>query len=227
MNINELSAIFLATPGFTLQEVVIQALTLIVLSVSLSTLYVFRGQSLSNRARLASLLPLMALTTMLIISIVKSSLALSLGLVGALSIVRFRAAIKDPEELAYIFLAISLGLGFGAEQVAMTTIFFIIIAGFILVQSAVRGKLGRWFTDKDSLHLEITFHTPQSLTEVTQILAAHTSKIKLTRMDNATDQVMMFLIKPNSEQALEALSTQLHKLDPKMKLTVLQYQPLV
>ena len=39
------------------------------------------------------------MTTMVIISIVKSSLALSLGLVGALSIVRFRAAIKEPEEL--------------------------------------------------------------------------------------------------------------------------------
>ena len=42
-------------------------------------------------------------------------LALSLGLVGALSIVRFRAAIKEPEELAYLFLTISVGLGFGAK----------------------------------------------------------------------------------------------------------------
>ena len=43
----------------------------------------------------------LSLTTMIIITIVKSSLALSLGLVGALSIVRFRTAIKEPEELAY------------------------------------------------------------------------------------------------------------------------------
>ena len=47
---------------------------------------------------------------------VKSSLALSLGLVGALSIVRFRAAIKDPEELVYLFLCIAIGLALGAEQ---------------------------------------------------------------------------------------------------------------
>ena len=50
------------------------------------------------------------MTTMLIISIVKSSLALSLGLVGALSIIRFRAAIKEPEELAYLFLAIGISI---------------------------------------------------------------------------------------------------------------------
>ena len=46
----------------------------------------------------------------------KIFLALSLGLVGALSIVRFRTPIKEPEELAYIFLAIAIGLALGADQ---------------------------------------------------------------------------------------------------------------
>lgn len=59
---------------------------------------------------------------MLVITVVKSSLALSLGLVGALSIIRFRSAIKEPEELTYLFLAISLGLGFGANQTVITII---------------------------------------------------------------------------------------------------------
>ena len=53
---------------------------------------------------------------MIIITIVKSSLALSLGLVGALSIVRFRTAIKDPEELSFLFISIAIGLGMGANQ---------------------------------------------------------------------------------------------------------------
>ena len=48
--------------------------------------------------------------------IVKNSIALSLGLVGALSIVRFRAAIKEPEELTYLFLVIATGLGTGSGQ---------------------------------------------------------------------------------------------------------------
>ena len=58
--------------------------------------------------------------TVVVISIVKSSLALSLGLVGALSIVRFRSAIKEPEELAYLFLSIGIGLGLGAGQRVVT-----------------------------------------------------------------------------------------------------------
>ena len=60
--------------------------------------------------------PMLAIVTTGTIFVVKSSLALSLGLVGALSIVRFRAAIKEPEELVYLFLCIGIGLSMGAEQ---------------------------------------------------------------------------------------------------------------
>ena len=72
----------------------------------------------------------------LIISIIKSSIALSLGLVGALSIVRFRTPIKEPEELLYLFVAIAVGLGLGANQVVATFVGFttislgLLIAGF-------------------------------------------------------------------------------------------------
>lgn len=58
----------------------------------------------------------------LVIFVVKSSLALSLGLVGALSIVRFRTPIKGPEELVYLFLSIAIGLGFGAGFTNLTTL---------------------------------------------------------------------------------------------------------
>ena len=64
------------------------------------------GSSLSNRREFSRTFPMILMTTILIISIVKSSWQLGLGLVGALSIVRFRTPIKEPEELAYLFLAI-------------------------------------------------------------------------------------------------------------------------
>ena len=64
----------------------------------------------------ARVFPLLTLVTIAVISVVKASLSLSLGLVGALSIVRFRAAIKDPEELVYLFLCIGIGLSLGSAQ---------------------------------------------------------------------------------------------------------------
>jgi uncharacterized membrane protein YhiD involved in acid resistance len=67
-------------------------------------------------------------TMILIITVIKTSIALSLGLVGALSIIRFRTPIKEPEELAYIFIAIAIGLGLGANQVLATVIGFAVVA---------------------------------------------------------------------------------------------------
>lgn len=67
-------------------------------------------------------------TMILIITVIKSSIALSLGLVGALSIIRFRTPIKEPEELAYIFIAVAIGLGLGANQVVATIVGFLVVA---------------------------------------------------------------------------------------------------
>ncbi|MGQ0764808.1 MAG: DUF4956 domain-containing protein [Gemmatimonadota bacterium] len=78
------------------------------------------GGALSNRQSFGPVLPFVGLTTFLVITAVKSSFALSLGLVGALSIVRFRTPVKDPEELAYIFLTIATGIGTAAGQLLLT-----------------------------------------------------------------------------------------------------------
>ena len=92
----------------------------------LSFIYQKYGDSLSNRVIFSRNFIPLALTTSIII-MVKSSLALSLGLVGALSIIRFRSAIKEPEELSYLFMSIALGLGFGANQVFITSVGFLVI----------------------------------------------------------------------------------------------------
>jgi len=122
-------------------EISLVGLTLNILSAAilcsiLAWVYVRYGTTLSNRSTLAKTFVLVGVTTTLIITVVKSSLALSLGLVGALSIVRFRAAIKEPEELGYLFLTIAVGLGFGADQRAVTLIAFFLIIALILIYRA-------------------------------------------------------------------------------------------
>ena len=88
----------LTTPApLSLTALAINLLLSILLSTVLAWFYTRYGKSLSNRAKFAQTLPVLALTTVFIISVIKSSLALSLGLVGALSIVRFRTAIRDVE----------------------------------------------------------------------------------------------------------------------------------
>jgi len=93
-----------------------------VLSFIIHLFYVRFSSTLSNRIEFSKNFVVLGVATCIVIMIVKSSLALSLGLVGALSIVRFRAAIKEPEELVYLFLIIAVGLGCGANQLIVTTI---------------------------------------------------------------------------------------------------------
>jgi len=73
------------------------------------------GSSVSDRDAFSANFPLITLSTVLIIFVIKSSLALSLGLIGALSIVRFRAAIKEPEEIVYLFFCLAIGIALGAR----------------------------------------------------------------------------------------------------------------
>lgn len=94
----------------------------VILSLFVQLFYIKFSSSLSNRKEFSKSFVILAVTTSIVIMIVKSSLALSLGLVGALSIVRFRAAIKEPEELVYLFLIITIGLGCGANQLVITTV---------------------------------------------------------------------------------------------------------
>ena len=101
----------------------------------LSWHYVRFAHVLSNKRKFARIFVFIAATTFLMITVVKRSLALSLGLVGALSIIRFRTPIKEPEELAYLFLAIAIGVGLGAELAIPTAVVFAVI----LLYLALRG----------------------------------------------------------------------------------------
>lgn len=102
------------------------------LALYLRLLYRKCSASPSDTESFSRVFPLLAIITTAVIAVVKSSLALSLGLVGALSIVRFRAAIKDPEELVYLFLCIAVGLSLGAELPLLAIALVAVATCFIL-----------------------------------------------------------------------------------------------
>lgn len=79
----------------------------------------------------------LALVTTLVIMAVTSNVVLSLGMVGALSIVRFRAAIKEPMEIVYLFWSIAAGIVIGAGMIPLAVLGSVII-GIILLLFANR-----------------------------------------------------------------------------------------
>ena len=159
------------------------------------------------------------LTTLLIITIVKSSLALSLGLVGALSIVRFRAAIKEPEELAYLFLNIAIGLGMGADQRLITLVAFALVGGMI----AGRGLVQRREED-GNLYLSIDSRNPEKveLGAVIATLKEHTAGATMKRFHETKEALeATFLVEFNDFDQLNETRSQLQALNENLTIRFL------
>ena len=188
-----------------------------VLAYILGKLYVKYGLSISNRKRFATNFVLICSTTTLIILIVKSSLALSLGLVGALSIVRFRTAIKDPEELAFLFLLIAVGLGLGAGQLLTTVIAFVIISCFVLGRHFMHKK-----EESQNLYLTVSGKNIK-LKEIVDTLRKTCSSVNLKRFDNLDNGFLeaSFLVDFDSFEMLEKTKLALNKLSKGITISYL------
>ena len=150
-----------------------------VLSYILSQVYIKYSNSLSNKRLFSNNFYLITLTTTLIITVVKSSLALSLGLVGALSIVRFRAAIKEPEEIAYLFLCIAIGLGLGANYTLVTVVGFVVITAFTILFN----KYSKTNIDSEDMFCTISWNKKIELEELLKTLKKHSNYLFLRDFD--------------------------------------------
>jgi uncharacterized membrane protein YhiD involved in acid resistance len=180
---------------------VINLMVCTLLAMAVGKFYISYGNAVSNRARFAANFVPLALTTMSIMVIVKPSVALSLGLVGALSIVRFRAAIKDPEELTYLFLTIAVGLATGADQplIAIVVVLFIL---FFLYLSKRMGNSPS-FKEEDRFYINITTDITD-MVKIDAILNQSFSLVELKRMDTITNGLdLSFICKTGSIQKMQ------------------------
>lgn len=209
---------------FSVLNYVINIVITTILLYILSYVYEKQGTSISNRKQLSRVLILVGVTTFIIISIVKSSLALSLGLVGALSIVRFRTAIKEPEELGFFFIAISIGLGLGANQLAPTIIGFLII--ILIVLFLKRGGLSSTFSQNVLISLKSKEEDRDSITSrISEVIEKNALQLELKRMSISKDTVNLnFLVSIASFEALQNIAVQLTEIDKDIDLSFIDNQ---
>ena len=123
----------------------------LILSYFIKLTYIKVGRALNDKDYFSETFIPLAIITTLVITVIKFSLALSLGLVGALSIVRFRAAIKEPEELVYLFFVIAVGLANGANQFLLSIISTIIIISFLFLRHTYFYKKGESFSSESNI----------------------------------------------------------------------------
>ena len=204
----------------SLPQFLFNLLLALALSMLVARFYVAYGRSLSNRREFAKSFVLLAVVTTLIIVTVSASLALSLGLVGALSIVRFRAAIKDPEELVYLFLVIAIGIGLGANRPLFTVVGCAVCLAVIRLQR--NGGTG-----DDMDHKILSLGVPDAgrfeMQVVTAALEEFSSRYSLRRLDETADHVeAVFLVAFKDFAAFESFRGRMKERFEGVALTLLE-----
>ena len=192
---------------------VLSLICAVILSFFVQLFYIKYSSTLSNRKEFSKNFVILAVTTCIVIMIVKSSLALSLGLVGALSIVRFRAAIKEPEELVYLFLIIAIGLGCGANQLVVTTVGIIFALILIMIYSGYMK--GSRKDIEQTINLGVIIEQNISDMQINNLISEMkkiSSELKFISMSRTESNTTINIdLKPKKFEKLTSLSGQIKK----------------
>ena len=188
----------------------------VIVSILIKIHYRRFGSTITNREEFSNIFPFILLTTILIITVVKSSLALSLGLVGALSIVRFRTPIKEPEELVYLFLAIAIGLGYAAGQAFITSILVLSILTIIFFFLSNKS-----ISNVSEYNLIINWRKDSvSIQNLMDELKPFVHSIKLIRLDSSSDDsTATIMVSPNDNKFIDAITDKVQTLDDKSTIS--------
>ena len=188
----------------------------VLMSFILRHFYIRRSFSLTGKSHIGSIIPILSSVVFLVIVVVKSSLALSLGLVGALSIVRFRTPIKEPEELVYLFLAIAIGLGYAAGQILITTV--LILSTLVMIYFWLSN---RTLSQVNEYNLVINWQDQKvEFEELLNKLKSYSKDLKLVRLDkNSIESTAVMLVTPEGESFVELITKDLKALDSEIAVT--------
>lgn len=160
------------TTSFSLTDSLIGLVVAFFIGLFIYVVYkkTFNGVIYSHSFNISLLI--MTMATSLVIMGISSNVLLSLGMVGALSIVRFRTPIKDPMDLVYIFWAIVSGILCGAGFIPLVIIGAVLIGLVLLV-------LVNKITVENPYLLVVKFEEDLACEEVERIIAAQSKKFAL------------------------------------------------
>lgn len=158
----------------------------------------FRGVVYSHNYNITFVI--MTMLTTLIIMTISTNIVLSLGMVGALSIIRFRTAVKDPMDIMYTFWAVTVGISTGAKIYPIAIIGSLAISGVLFLLSKRKGK--------DAPYLLIIQYDEKASDQVKVTLRRikHVLKSKTVRKDQ-TEMTVELRLKDDNTAFLTELSS--------------------
>lgn len=141
MNKNFFESLVVDGRSIDLVEFFLSLILLFILTYGIKLLYEKKSKALGGKREFSSLFFIFSVSIFLIFSIIKSSLVLSLGLVGALSVVRFRNAIKDTEQVMYLLLLIATAISISANQYLILILTLLVFFVYIFSRDLFKRKI--------------------------------------------------------------------------------------
>jgi len=160
--------------------------------------YRFFNKSVVYSVRFNMLIVMVSVVTSLIIITIGSNLVLTLGMVGALSIVRFRAAVKDPLDVGFLFWGVAAGLTAGAQLYTVALLGTAFIAVVYMILTVVRIE--------KRTYLLVIRYKPEAEDTVGELLKPLNAKIKnKTLLADSSEITAEVSVKKNDTAFLEPM----------------------
>ena len=151
----------------------------LVCGLIIALVYRFTYRGASYAASFVNALVLLSLITAVVILVIGNNLARAFGLVGAMSIIRFRTAVRDVQDIVFIFFSLTVGMaaGVGLNSIALIGTLFISLV-ILLLEGIGFGQPIR------TKHLLQVSHagTPEAEAELQKILKKHAKRVQMTNL---------------------------------------------
>jgi uncharacterized membrane protein YhiD involved in acid resistance len=200
----------------------------LVLSLVLRLVFIkFSSAAASRRRETADTLPFITLVITLLIMLIHSSFALGLGVIGSMSIIRFRTPIRNTEELIYLFFAIAIGIGVGAGEIELT----MLGGGIILLVLVASSLIRRPYLAPHSVHISLRWtgdYNTISLQEIKAKLLAISSGLIVQRIETGTENsTILFHVNVPANETLSEFVQFVSTQYPAVKVVVIDNTELI
>lgn len=135
-----MDSILKTTGTLTFGQITLNIVIALVLGIIVFTSYAISHAGTIYSTKFNVSLVMLTIVTSIVMTVIQNNIALSLGTIGALSIVRFRTAIKDPRDTIYIFWAISMGLCAGISCYTIAFVGVVVIFLFLLFFGRIKNN---------------------------------------------------------------------------------------
>lgn len=197
---------------YSYQEIVINIVLASILGFGLSVVYRYTHKGLSYSQSFTQTLFFVAIIVAIVMMVIGSSLARAFALVGALSIIRFRTVVKDTRDIAFIFLALAVGMAAGTSNyfLALTS------AVFVSVLAIITYKLNFGALYKSEFILRFSFDQNHDTAAYLEIIKEFSKSSNMLHIEPSGDRQTLRLtydIALQDDKTAEKMTTSLGNIE--------------